>query len=259
MALRGLFFCFGPLRAGHGAGSTNPIGLQHAGEPIPRPHANPPSAILQPSLDILHTALGEMAVDKWKASSAIRTEAGCNLRSVQRDLSSTLPPLLAAADAAPDSAAKILPVYRNVEALYDVMLRLDAAARLAAPGNQSLRARSGAGKSWRRAPRFRRSGPGQRRKSGGARHPFAGRAESRATAGAAAAAARSGHLHPAPPKKKVARPAAKKPARKACHAAGKFTELLHPFALSSVHRSLSGRVSSQYCPRLHRGRAETST
>jgi hypothetical protein len=41
-----------------------------------------------------------------------------------------------AADAAPDSPAKALPVYRNVDALYDVMLRLDAAGRLAAPKDQ---------------------------------------------------------------------------------------------------------------------------
>ncbi len=102
----------------------------------PPARANPPSAILRPSLEILHTALGEMSTDKWKASAAIRTEADGNLRSVQRDLQSTLPPLLAAADAAPDSAAKAVPVFRNVDALYDVMLRLDAAGRLAAPSNQ---------------------------------------------------------------------------------------------------------------------------
>ena len=100
-------------------------------------HANSPSAILRPSLDILKTAIGEMTLDKWKASPGIRTEADGNLRSVQRDLLSTLPPLLAGADAAPDSTAKTLAVYRNVEALYDVMLRLDAAGRLAAPSNQT--------------------------------------------------------------------------------------------------------------------------
>ena len=100
-------------------------------------HANPPSAILRPSLEILQTAMGEMTLDRWKASPAIRTEADGNLRSVQRDLASTLPPLLAGADAAPDSTAKTLAVYRNVEALYDVMLRLDAAGRLAAPSNQT--------------------------------------------------------------------------------------------------------------------------
>jgi len=34
-----------------------------------------PSAILRPSLEILETAVGEMTLDKWKASPAIRTEA----------------------------------------------------------------------------------------------------------------------------------------------------------------------------------------
>ena len=115
------------------AAQTPPGNLPATNQPV---RANPPSAILRPSLDILHTALGQMALDKWKASPAIRTEADGNLRSVQRDLASTLPPLLAAADAAPDSAARTLPVYRNLDALYDVVLRLDAAGRLSAPGNQ---------------------------------------------------------------------------------------------------------------------------
>ena len=109
----------------------------HPATPRDRLHSgHTASAILQPSLEILHTALSEINLDKWKASPAIRTEADGNLRSVQRDLQSTLPPLLVAADAAPDSTAKTVPVFRNIDALYDVMLRLDAAGRLAAPTNQ---------------------------------------------------------------------------------------------------------------------------
>ena len=104
--------------------------------PVAAVSATPPSATLRPSLDVLKTALSLLRIDKWKASSAIRDEAQANLTSVQRDVASTLPTLLAAADAAPDSAAKVLPVYRNMEALYDVVLRLDAAARLAAPADQ---------------------------------------------------------------------------------------------------------------------------
>ena len=95
-----------------------------------------PSATLQPSLDVLKQALAQMSIDKWKASPAIRTEADGNLKSIQRDLQTTLPNLLASADAAPDSTAKTLPVFRNVDALYDVVLRLDAAGRLAAPKDQ---------------------------------------------------------------------------------------------------------------------------
>ena len=102
--------------------------------PAPRPAL--PSVTMQPSLDVLKQALGTVNLDKWKASTAIKTEADGNLRSVQRDIESTLPQLLTAADAAPDSVTKTLPVFRNVDALYDVMLRLDAAGRLAAPKDQ---------------------------------------------------------------------------------------------------------------------------
>jgi hypothetical protein len=96
-----------------------------------------PSQTMQPSLDVLKQALAAVRTDKWKTSAAVRTEADTNLASIRRDVETTLPPLLAAADAAPDSAAKTLPAYRNVEALYDVLLRVAAAARLAAPADQS--------------------------------------------------------------------------------------------------------------------------
>ncbi|HEX9199089.1 MAG TPA: hypothetical protein VF865_05985 [Acidobacteriaceae bacterium] len=96
----------------------------------------PPSTTLQSSMDVLKQAIEEIRTDKWKASAAIKSEAQNNVASIQRDLESTLPPLLAAADAAPDSTAKMLPVFRNVDALYDVMLRLVAAGRLAAPADQ---------------------------------------------------------------------------------------------------------------------------
>lgn len=93
-------------------------------------------ATLQPSVQLVKEALSSVNIDRWKASGAIKSEADGNLHSVQRDIDETLPSLVRAADAAPDSAAKTLPVFRNVDALYDVMLRLDAAGRLAAPKDQ---------------------------------------------------------------------------------------------------------------------------
>ena len=95
------------------------------------------SVTVQPSLDILNTALRGISVERWKGSSAIRGEAENNLKSIRNDVSTTLPALLATADAAPGSSAKLLPAYRNVDALYDVVLRVDAAARISAPSNQS--------------------------------------------------------------------------------------------------------------------------
>jgi hypothetical protein len=85
---------------------------------------------------LVKEALNTVNIDKWKASGAIKSEADGNLHSVQRDIEETLPSLVRAADTAPDSAAKTLPVFRNVDALYDVMLRLDAAGRLSAPKDE---------------------------------------------------------------------------------------------------------------------------
>lgn len=52
---------------------------------------------------------------------------------MQKDLQTTLPPLLAAADAAPASAAASLPVLLNLDALYSVLLRVTIASRNSAP------------------------------------------------------------------------------------------------------------------------------
>ena len=95
------------------------------------------SALLQPGLDGVRSALRAVRVEKWKTSGAVREEMDGDLGSIQRDLDGTLPGLLSAADAAPDSVGKVLPAYRNVEALYDVLLRVASVARLAAPQAQS--------------------------------------------------------------------------------------------------------------------------
>jgi hypothetical protein len=143
MALRSSFFLLalcgsGVALAGQAAPGANPAsGAPSQGQsPAQVVRTTAPSATLQPAVDVLKTALSELRIDKWKASAPIRDEAQNNQNSVQRDVTATLPGLLAAADVDPNSAAKVLPVYRNVEALYDVSLRLVVAARLAAPADQ---------------------------------------------------------------------------------------------------------------------------
>jgi hypothetical protein len=96
-----------------------------------------PSALLQPGLDGVKVALDGLHVDKWKVPGAMKEETTNNLGSIRRDIDSGLPPLLTAADSAPDSIAKVMPAYRNVEALYDVVLRVSGVARLAAPSQES--------------------------------------------------------------------------------------------------------------------------
>ena len=97
--------------------------------------ASKPSSIVQPALDNLQQTLGALKIDKWKGGS-VRGEATANISSIQKDLQGTLPHLLADADAAPGSLSKLLPAYRNIDLLYDVLVRVEEGARVSAPVDQ---------------------------------------------------------------------------------------------------------------------------
>lgn len=94
-----------------------------------------PSAILQPSLDGLKSAVSSLNLDKWKRGS-VRQEAQDNISSIMGDMQNRVPGLMADADSAPAQISKTLPLSRNVDALYDVFLRVVDAARISAPGDQ---------------------------------------------------------------------------------------------------------------------------
>ena len=91
------------------------------------------SSLLSPALDGLKGSLAAVRLEKWKAPGPVREETNSNIGSIRRDLDGTLPGLLATADAAPGSVSKNLPVFRNVDALYDVLLRVVETADLSAP------------------------------------------------------------------------------------------------------------------------------
>ena len=112
-----------------------PSQAQAAPTPAPITATTPPTAssILSPTLDYLRQSLPILRLDKWKASRLVHEETGGNIDSLTRDLNNTLPPLLAAADAAPGAVSQNLPVFRNVNALYEVLLRVVATADRAAP------------------------------------------------------------------------------------------------------------------------------
>ena len=95
------------------------------------------SSILNPAISTLQQALDGIRLDRWKTSNTVRDETDANIASVRRDLETTLPPLIATADADANSVAQVLPAFRNIEALYDVLLRIAAVGRLAAPPQQS--------------------------------------------------------------------------------------------------------------------------
>lgn len=94
-----------------------------------------PSALLQPSLDGVKQSLGALNLDKWKRGS-IREEATRDVGAILQDVQENVPPLMRDADAAPGALSKVLPLSRHIDALYDVVLRVEEAARVAAPGEQ---------------------------------------------------------------------------------------------------------------------------
>jgi hypothetical protein len=94
-----------------------------------------PSALLQPSLDTVLQTVTAVKLDKWKRGT-VRDETGEHITAIEHDLQGTLPSLLQAADANAGTLSKVLPVTRNAEALYDVLVSVVEAARVAAPPDQ---------------------------------------------------------------------------------------------------------------------------
>lgn len=93
------------------------------------------SSLLQPALDGLVSTLNSIKIDKWKKGS-VREEAQQNANEILRDVQNNVPPLLAAADAAPNSLSAAMPLVKHLDALYDVLLRVEEASRVAAPSDQ---------------------------------------------------------------------------------------------------------------------------
>jgi hypothetical protein len=103
----------------------------------PSPSVVAPSSILQPALSGVQSTTAGLNISKWKAPGSVRQAAQQDVDSIQNDLGRTLPNLLASADAAPASIPPSFAVYRNVDALYDVLLRVSETAYLAAPENEA--------------------------------------------------------------------------------------------------------------------------
>jgi hypothetical protein len=103
----------------------------------PAAPSTPPtmSGILKPSLETVQQAVNALKLEKWKKGT-VRDEAGENAKRILVDLQTNLPPLLTVADSAPEKISNELPVSRNIDALYDVLLRVYEAARVSAPPEQ---------------------------------------------------------------------------------------------------------------------------
>ncbi len=79
----------------------------------------------------LRRTLDTINVPKWKAPGDVRQTTASDVDSMQRDISDTLPGLINTALGDPAKVSPAFAVYRNVDALYDVLLRVSETAQLA--------------------------------------------------------------------------------------------------------------------------------
>ncbi len=118
---------------------TSTFAATQQAPPAPTVPAPAPAAVtiatedIRPEMDRLNQAVSGLNVPKWKAPNQVKEQTQSDIGSIQRNLKTTLPQLLDAAKAAPTTVAPAFAVYRNVCALYDVLLRVAETATLAGP------------------------------------------------------------------------------------------------------------------------------
>lgn len=64
--------------------------------------------------------LAKTRIDKWKTDSATKRQSQANVESIQRNLQSALPEMIAQLNNSPEDLAASFKLYRNLDALYDV-------------------------------------------------------------------------------------------------------------------------------------------
>lgn len=94
---------------------------------VPAPAQMAPNAVastipqLQQAIENARVDLAHLRVDKWKADSSVKQQVASNVESLQRNMTAALPALLTAAQQNPSSLNASFKLYRNLNALYDVM------------------------------------------------------------------------------------------------------------------------------------------
>src|ERR1700730_405121 len=100
--------------------SSNQPALQG---PVSYSSANQLNALLSQLEEASQAAqsdLAKMRVEKWKTDSGSKRQAQGNAESIQRNLQSALPEIIAELRASPESLTSTFKLYRNLDALYDV-------------------------------------------------------------------------------------------------------------------------------------------
>lgn len=96
-----------------------------------------PIASLRPALANVQNTIANLNVGRWKVPAEMRSAVQQDIGSMQRDLNATLPGLVAQAEANPAALSPAFAVFRNLDALYDVLLRVTEMAALSGAGSDA--------------------------------------------------------------------------------------------------------------------------
>lgn len=69
----------------------------------------------------LQSDLSRTRIDRWKTDSSTKRQAQANAESIQRNLQSALPEIVTQLNNSPEDVAASFKLYRNLDALYDVL------------------------------------------------------------------------------------------------------------------------------------------
>jgi hypothetical protein len=65
--------------------------------------------------------LAKLRIEKWKTDSGSKRQAQANVESIQRNLQSAMPEIIAGLRTSPENLTSTFKLYRNLDALYDVL------------------------------------------------------------------------------------------------------------------------------------------
>ncbi len=106
---------------------------------VPRPAMAGVTASLPRLNQVITNArvdLAALRIDKWKTNSRNKRQVESNVESLQRNMTAALPTMVQEVRANPGSLGATFRLYRNVSALYDVMLSVTEAAGAFAPDEE---------------------------------------------------------------------------------------------------------------------------
>src|SRR5689334_1697460 len=92
--------------------------------PVPYASVNELNGLLSQLDQSAQTTLGDLSklrVEKWKMDNAYKKQTESNVESIRRNLSAALPEIAGQLRNAPEDLAATFKLYRNLDALYDVM------------------------------------------------------------------------------------------------------------------------------------------